>query len=185
MYEERQEQNRKMILIFIGGIALIAALCAVVWIMTKHAEGQITEADKAVVADLPQAEEPRNVALVLDTRASAEKEEDNLAELLADRQVYFAGIEDATINRQTVIYLENMKENDDILMQYEITDKDTGEVLETTGLIPSGEHVDWIPGEKLADGSYTLVFHEKPFYEYKGEYVALTQGNNEVAIRIQ
>jgi len=131
-------------------------------------------------------EEPRTSSLVLDTRASGEQTKElSLAEILADRQVYFAGIDDVTISRSSVIYLENMPENEDILMQYEIVDKASGVTLETTGLIPAGESISWVPGEQLADGSYTLIFMEKPFYEYQGEYIALTQGNNEVNITIQ
>ena len=157
---------------------------------TDHTEKILWEDGPAVSPDAKSeqipAAETKTSALVLDTRASGEAaKETSLAEILADRQVYFAGIDDATIGKSTVIYLENMPENDDILMQYQIVDKGSGEILETTGLIPSGESIPWVPGEVLADGSYTLIFMEKPFYEYQGEYIALTQGNNEVNITIQ
>ncbi len=185
--------------VLIGVFALIFLACGmavgtlIVFTMLKteperKVQMEASQSDGSVYVtktDETAVQEPKTGALVLDTRASGEPaEETSLAALLSDRQVYFAGIDDVTISRQSVIYLENLPENDDILMQYEIVNKDTGETLETTGLIPAGERIAWIPGEMLADGSYTLVFKEKPFYEYQGGYFALTQGNNEVSITI-
>ena len=170
MREKSFKDMLPMILGIIAGFIVIAGILALI----KHnleSEGQT---------------EPTHGSMMLDTRADRAGEDGNeLADLLADREVYFAGIEDAEISDSTEILLENMKENDDILMQYIITDKDTGEVYEETGLIPAGSHIAWVPGKQLKSGSYTLIFHEKPFYPYEGDMIALTQGNNEVTITIQ
>ncbi len=127
--------------------------------------------------------------LSLDTRASKESvEENSLAYALADRQVYFSGIEDCDITENTTIYLENDKENEDIFMRYQISDKETGEVYEVTDLIPAGEHVEWVPGECLAKGEHTLLFNQAPFFsweEAESGYVPLTQANNEVVVTVK
>ncbi len=127
--------------------------------------------------------------LVIDTRSSAEgTEKSSLAEALEDRQVYFAGIEDCVISGNTDIYLENVSENEDILMKYDIVDKDTGNVLESTDLIPSGEHVAWNAGSVLSEGEHTLIFRQSPYFpwdEAESGYVPLTQANNEVIVTIK
>ena len=124
--------------------------------------------------------------VVLDDRSNSDPTQQTVNEELANRQVYFSGIDDATISKQTVVYLENLPENGDFLMQYEITDTDTGKVIEKTGLIPSGEHVDWIPGETLEAGEYHLNFREIPYYQIgEDDYMTLTTGNNQVTFVIQ
>ena len=171
--------------IIAGVIALVVGIIAL--FSMKDGKGAARDlAEKMPVQDTAVPEPARMGALMVDTRAEkGESDGKSLIDILGDRQVYFAGIENAVISSDTVISLENMEENEDILMQYEITDKESGEVLETTGLIPAGEQVAWKPGEKLKTGTYTLVFHEMPFFPFEGEYVALTQGNNEVTITIQ
>ena len=169
----REKSLKEMLPMILGFVMAMVVVAVTLAIFINHVKTR-------------QEAEPTHGSLMLDTRADgSETDSNNLMELLADREVYFAGIEDAQIDSKTEIYLENMKENDDILMQYVITDKNSGEVYEETGLIPAGSHIAWVPGEKLQNGSYTLIFHEKPFYPYEGEMIALTQGNNEVTITIQ
>ena len=191
MERERIELDRRIMRIsaVVGALAAIVALVvgvvALVSMNVKRTTADNVEAEP-IVREVTVSESAGVGSLMVDTRSEKGGEKrGSLADILADRQVYFAGIENATISRDTVIYLENMEENGDILMQYKISDKATGEVLESTGLIPSGEQVAWSPGEKLKEGTYTLIFHEKPFYPYEGDYVALTQGNNEVTITIE
>lgn len=127
--------------------------------------------------------------LIIDTRSSDEKKgTSDLVEALKDRQVFFAGIEDAVITKSTTIFLENVEENEDILMKYDIVDKETGETLESTGLIPAGEHIEWKAGEVLSEGEHTLIFRETPYFpweEAQDGYVQLTQANNEVILTVQ
>ena len=188
---DRREMDRRLL-----RIAMIVGIIAAFIAMAVGIVGMVSAVRKAalmrnmemetIMQDAGMPGEAKTMALMVDTRAkSGEKEGGGLIDILTDRQVYFAGLEDAVIAKDTEIFLENMEENGDILLQYEICDKATGEVLETTGLIPAGEHVAWTPGETMESGTYTLSFHEKPFYPYEGEYVALTQGNNEVKITIQ
>ena len=104
---------------------------------------------------------------------------------LADRSIYFSGIEDTVIGPETVVQLDNREENIDFLLRYEIYDTGTGELVFETDLIPSGQHIDWVPGETLEPGEYTLNFLQIPYYpDPSGEYVALTQGSNQVNLAI-
>lgn len=118
--------------------------------------------------------------VMIDTRADSEKEE--ASNPLSDRMVHFSGIEDADVNADSVVYLENLPENEDFYMTYKIENADTGEVYEETGLIPSGEHVAWKVGEDITEpGEYHLNFHEAPYWiDPNGNQIALTSGNNQV-----
>ena len=191
MDRDRLEMDRRIVRVaaIIGVIAAVIALVAGMIALVSMNVRKQTERSAETEQIIRETEMPDNArfgALMVDTRSEkGETDGKSLADILSDRQVYFAGIENAVISHDTAICLENMEENGDILMQYEISDKATGEVLETTGLIPAGEQIAWVPGEQLEDGTYTLIFHEKPFYPYEGEYIALTQGNNEVTITIQ
>ena len=191
-YREKMEKYERFskIAVIVGiTAAIVAILIGIIGILVERSRMQESKVNMDQVFQEVEGNEDegtKTAALMVDTRAEGgETEEGNLAERLADIQVYFAGIEDAVISEDTVIYLENLKENGDILMQYEITDKGSGETLETTGLIPSGEHVEWVPGKALKKGVHTLIMHESPFYSYDGEYFALTQGNNEVTFTIR
>ncbi len=132
----------------------------------------------------PEAEPTPQGNMVLDTRSTTDQAKKNSP--LASRSVYFAGIEDAALAKDSQIALDNLPENEDFLLKYEITDTATGELVFETDLIPSGERVLWTPGETLAPGTYKLSFLEKPFYkdEKTGEYTPLTSGNNVVTIVI-
>ena len=89
------------------------------------------------------------------------------------------------IGPETVVQLDNREENIDFLLRYEIYDTGTGELVFETDLIPSGQHIDWVPGETLEPGEYTLNFLQIPYYpDPSGEYVALTQGSNQVNLAI-
>lgn len=123
--------------------------------------------------------------MVVDARATGETSVETAENPLAGRSVYFSGIEDTTISRETVVQLDNREENLDFLLRYEIYDAGTGELVFETDLIPSGQHIDWVPGETLEPGEYTLDFLQIPYYpEPSGEYISLTQGSNQVTLAI-
>ena len=49
----------------------------------------------------------------------------------------------------------------------------------------SGQYIEWVPGETLGPGEYTLDFLQIPYYpEPSGGYVGLTQGSNQVTLAI-
>lgn len=106
------------------------------------------------------------------------------ASTLAGRQVYYAGLEDCTVNQNTVVYLENLEDNIDIYMTYEITVD--GNVIFQTDLIPPGEYVEWTPAEILEAGkTYAVYLKETPYYEEKeGEFLPLTSPINMVNITV-
>lgn len=123
--------------------------------------------------------------MVVDTRAAQDGGGESAENPLAGRNVYFSGIEDAAIGRETVVRLDNREENLDFLLRYEIYDAGTGKLVFETDLIPSGQHIDWVPGETLEPGEYTLDFLQIPYYpDPSGEYVGLTQGSNQVTLAI-
>jgi len=122
--------------------------------------------------------------LVVDTRASDARAEEPVADPLAGRNVYFSGIEDTAISREAVVRLDNREENLDFLLRYEIYDGE-GELVFETGLIPSGQHVDWVPGETLGAGEHTLSFLQIPYYvDEAGELTGLTQGSCQATLAI-
>ncbi len=120
-----------------------------------------------------------------DTRASDARTEEPGADPLAGRNVYFSGIGDTAISREAVVRLDNREENLDFLLRYEVYDGD-GELVFETGLIPSGQHVDWVPGETLGAGEHTLSFLQIPYYvDEAGELTGLTQGSCQATLAIQ
>lgn len=123
--------------------------------------------------------------LTLDTNANDEKE---LQNPLSSRNVYFAGIDNSTCGPNTVIYLENLEENEDFLMKYQIyeleEDGSKGEQLFETDLIPSGQHVNWKPAETLTPGVHNVTFVELPFMPQGEDFIPLTAGENNVVLTI-
>ncbi len=96
---------------------------------------------------------------------------------LVNRYVYYAGLEDSVIKKDTAVYLENLKKNEDIFMAYEVYD-DKGNLVFETNLIPSGEFVRWVPGENFESGEYEFSIKHIPYYGFADEkgnvdYVAL------------
>ena len=52
-------------------------------------------------------------------------------------------------------------------------------MVKETELIPTGKHVEWVPGETMDKGEYTLSFKQIPYWLMEdGEYMELTTGNN-------
>ena len=91
---------------------------------------------------------------------------------LSDRQVYYAGLEDCTINKDSAIYLENLPENEDFYMAYEVYVDD--KLVHKTDLIPSRKFSKWIPGETMEPGTYVFNIKHIPYYEVsEGEFVPL------------
>ena len=115
--------------------------------------------------------------LVVDT--SATDMENETVSALMDRNVYFAGMDNILADADTIVKLENLKENKDILISYSIIDNSTGKELFSTDLIPSGQHVDWKPSESLKAGSYDICYVQNPFWpDGDGNYIPLTSANN-------
>lgn len=125
--------------------------------------------------------------LLLDDRAVDRKEAAGGKEdALKDRNVYFAGFMDAVLSESSTVRLENLPQNGDFLLQYIISDKDSGEGIFETDLIPSGQCVVWTPGETLEAGTYHLEFLMIPYYvDGDGNCSALTSGSNEVCYQIR
>ena len=123
--------------------------------------------------------------LRLDTTANSEKSDPND---LSNRNVYFSGIDNSSCNKDTVIYLENLPENEDFLMKYEIyelnEDGTRGEMVFSTDLIPSGQHVNWKPAENLSAGTHNISFLEQPFVQSGDDFIPLTAGENQVVLTI-
>lgn len=148
-------------------------------------EGAVLDEDVEIVPDIYKVQD--GGVLLLDDRAVAREEAAGGKEdVLKDRNVYFAGFMDAVLSRSSTVRLENLPQNGDFLLQYIISDKDSGEGVFETDLIPSGQCVLWTPGETLEPGTYHLEFLMVPYYvDGDGNCSALTSGSNEVCYQIR
>lgn len=124
--------------------------------------------------------EPKNMRV--DTRSTTEEVIEEGVDL-SERNIFFAGIEDASIRIGSVIALENLKENEDFLMKYTLYNEEDDLIYETD-LIPAGQHVNWEPSVNLKPGEHKISFVEQPYLENEGEYIPLTSGRNIVNITI-
>ncbi|HAG69822.1 MAG TPA: hypothetical protein DCL38_07605 [Lachnospiraceae bacterium] len=118
-----------------------------------------------------------------DSRAVLQSEE--VKKEATARNVYFAGIEDSVLYGEGRIALDNLAENEDFLMRYEVYDTEGGEMVFETGMIESGERVYFDPYSVLEPGVYRLRFTAIPYMEQNGSYLALTNGSNEVTIELK
>ena len=123
--------------------------------------------------------------LTIDTAAAEEHE---TVTPVSARNVYFAGIDNSTCNGDTIVYLENLPENEDFLMKYEIytltEDGQRKDMVYETDLIPSGKHVNWKPAQDLGVGIHQVAFVEQPFMQSGEDYIPLTAGENQVVLTI-
>lgn len=96
---------------------------------------------------------------------------------LASRYVYFSGFDNATVNADSKIKLNNLETNQDFLMQYQIYEDD--KLVYETGLIKSGNSVYWQIGNTLSVGEHNLTIKQNPYYDVdgKGNYLPLTYGS--------
>jgi len=124
--------------------------------------------------------------MVIDSRSTSEKpaEVDNP---LASRQIFFAGFDDIYASEESVVCLENLPENEDFFIRYEILEKsgDKENIVFETDLIPAGEHIEWIPSEFLEPGDYELTFVQTPFVEINGKWTELTTAGNDVKLSLK
>ena len=105
---------------------------------------------------------------------------------LSGRNIYFSGVEDAVIGMDDIVRLENSMDNGDFLMKYEVYEAGEGKLVYESGLIPSGESVDWMPGESLGAGEHTLTYLQIPCYpDGEGNYISLTRGSCQAWIKIK
>lgn len=118
--------------------------------------------------------------------AGAGETEENGENPLSGRNIYFSGVEDAVIGMDGIVRLENSIENGDFLMKYEVYEAEGGELVYESGLIASGESVDWMPGKSLGAGEHTLTYLQIPCYtDGEGNYISLTRGSCQAWIKIK
>lgn len=152
--------------------AIIAILIAAIVLLSGYIIYQKTQEPDT----LPTQQE------LVDTRPGADKKENPIM----GRNVFFVGLEDKTIAPGEAIYLENVASNEDFVMKFEVKDLDTGNIVFTTDLIPSGKMVEWIPSENLSAGAHRLAVLQSPYYIAEdGSKTPLTAGNNEVTLTIE
>lgn len=124
--------------------------------------------------------EPEEDLVLEEGFISIEDENHHRENPLLGRNIYFSGIVDSIVGEETVVYLENLKENgDDIFIKYEVFDGD--KLVYNTDLTPSGKAAEWMIGDSLSCGEYDLMFCQTPYWKNKtGSYVQLTGGTNTV-----
>ena len=123
-----------------------------------------------------------SASIQIDNRVKTDKGStiSNTSSALEKREVLFTGIPSSVINKSTKVHLDNNELNDDIYLKYKVINKDTEEVLFETDLIPSGQFVEWIPGDSgLHEGKNNILFVETPYILIDEEWVTLTVGKNE------
>ncbi len=168
--DRKKSEKRKKIATIIAFLTLIAIIIVLLLRSCSKEEPELTN-------DVGQG------TVVIDTNATDEelKQENPLA----NRNVYFSGIVDSKISKKGSVQLLNDAQNEDFLMKFIITNKETGEKLYETDLVPSGKSVYWTPGETLKEGTYKLTVEEVPYYVYEdGSYITLSVGRNDVEITI-
>lgn len=117
--------------------------------------------------------------------AGAGETEESGENPLCGRNIYFSGVEDAVIGMDGVVRLENNIENGDFLMKYEVYEAEGGELVYESGLLASGESVDWMPGGSLGAGEHTLTYLQIPCYtDGEGNYISLTRGSCQAWLKI-
>ena len=125
----------------------------------------------------------QNGSMRVDARATDEERKVDGIGDLSGRNIFFAGIEDTTIKKGTLIELKNLEPNGDFLMKYRIYEGDS--LIFETDLIPSGQYVSWDAAKDLGTGEHKVSFVEEPFAFAAGEFIPLTSGRNEVNITIE
>lgn len=165
------KKSRNIIIVLVAIVVMLIISCVFLFIHSKNSEQQ-------------------NAALSLDTNAqasaSSEAASDDLSSILADKNISFAGIDNIDDgDKTTAINMPNVAENGDILMQFTITDVDSGKQIYQSGLVKSGEYVQYVPGETYDAGTYTFSITESPFYPYNGKNVPLTSGSNAIRVTIK
>ena len=120
------------------------------------------------------AEDGGNVTL---TTGEDIENEDNPLE---DLYVTYAGITDATISEDTVVQLENLEENGDIVMMFEIYEN--GKLIHSTDYVESGKYLSWNAGKELSVGDHNLQLVQIPKIMVNDEYVPLTSGTCEFVL---
>ena len=133
----------------------------------------------------PDADKSGSLSVANLTIDTSQKNIDKGKEKLAQRQVFYAGIPDGALSADSPILLKNPESNEDIYLQYTVTDSDTGKVIYETDLIESSNAVEWVPGSVLEPGEYHLKFTEQPYYQVDNSgWIPLTTGNNSVTIQV-
>lgn len=99
---------------------------------------------------------------------------------LKDLYVTYAGITDATITDETVVQLENLKENGDIVMMFEVYEN--GKLIHSTDYVESGKFLSWNAGKELSKGEHKLQLVQIPKIMVDDEYVPLTSGTCEFVL---
>lgn len=108
---------------------------------------------------------------------------DEITKTLGQRNVYFAGFDDTTVNADSKVKLPNLEENEDFLMKYQIYEGDT--LVYETGLIESGKSVYWTIGDTLSVGEHKLSINQWPYCPAgDDQYIPLTQGNCSVTFTV-
>ena len=118
--------------------------------------------------------EPGSVTL------EAGEDTENKDNPLKDLYVTYSGITDATINEDTIVQLENLEENGDIVIKFTV--KEGNKVIHDTDYVASGKHLNWEAGKDLTKGEHTLTLIQTPKIMVDGKYVPLTSGTCEFVL---
>ena len=156
--EEKEKKDGLVIFsVILGAIAITSTILAIVYVRLK-------------ACGVIEKEAPDEIIQISAYNTDAISIDENLTNVndnpLADRQVYYAGFDDFAVKKGNIVFLENLKENDDIFMSYEIYIGD--KLVHKTGLIPSGQYSEWLPADEITPGEYDIAIKNIPYYSYNG-----------------
>lgn len=104
---------------------------------------------------------------------------------LQERKIHFAGLPNGTLGINSSLILRNPASNEDIYIQYIISEASEDEILFESDLIASGKYIEWVPGDVLSVGEHELVITQQPYYQVDGNgWIPLTTGRNTINIEI-
>lgn len=103
--------------------------------------------------------------IIIDKNAKDYTVEIELPEAYDESKILIPGFGDINVEKnykEKGMQLFNPEKND-VYFKYELTLKETNEIIYTTNLIPPGKSVEIFPWENISEGSYNLIVNIKTY----------------------
>lgn len=103
--------------------------------------------------------------VIIDKNAKDYTAEIELPEVTDGKKILIPGFGDINVDKnykEKGMQLFNPEKND-VYFKYELTLKETNEIIYTTNLIPPGKSVEIFPWENISEGSYNLIVNIKTY----------------------
>lgn len=103
--------------------------------------------------------------IIIDKNAKDYTVEIELPEAYDESKILIPGFSDINVEKnykEKGMQLFNPEKND-VYFKYELTLKETNEIIYTTNLIPPGKSVEIFPWKNIQEGSYNLIVNIKTY----------------------